>query len=116
MVQIFDQLSPLIGNMNTMSIEVTKLSKQATDADQMRAMMKNVVLLTQELNKTMPVVSEAMKEMGPEMPKTARRAVEALNEATILIKALQKSLLLRSSVQEVREEEKSRLPASKPEK
>lgn len=116
MVQIFDQLSPLIGNLNTMSVEVTKLSKQATDADQMRFMMKNVVLLTQELNKTMPAMSEAMKEMGPEMPKTARRAVEALNEATILIKALQKSLLLRSSVQEVREEEKSRLPASKPEK
>lgn len=116
MVQIFDQLSPLISNMNTMSVEVTKLSKQATDADHMRLMMKNVVLLTQELNKTMPVVAEAMKEMGPEMPQTAKRAVEALNEATILIKAMQKSLLLRSNVQEVREEEKNRLPASKPHK
>jgi len=105
-------LSPLILNMNTMSMEVTKLSRQATDQDQMRAMMKNVVLLTQELNKTMPAMTEAMKEMGPEMPKTARRAVEALNEATILIKALQKSLLLRSNVQEVRQEENSRLPAA----
>jgi phospholipid/cholesterol/gamma-HCH transport system substrate-binding protein len=116
MVQIFDQLSPLISNMNTMSVEVTKLSKQATEADQMRLMMKNVVMLTAELNKTMPAMTEAMKEMGPEMPQTARRAVEALNEATILIKAMQKSLLLRSNVQEVREEEKSRLPASKPQK
>lgn len=113
MVQIFDQLSPLISNMNSMSLEVTKLSRQATEADHMRLMMKNVVLLTQELNKTMPAVTEAMKEMGPEMPQTARRAVEALNEATILIKAMQKSLLLRSNVQEVREEEKTRLPASK---
>ncbi len=102
--------------MNTMSVEVTKLSKQATEADHMRLMMKNVVLLTNELNKTMPAMAEAMREMGPEMPQTARRAVEALNEATILIKAMQKSLLLRSNVQEVREEEKSRLPASKPNK
>lgn len=116
MVQIFDQLSPLIQNMNTMSVEVTKLSQQATDADHMRLMMKNVVILTQELNKTMPAMAEAMKEMGPEMPQTARRAVEALNEATILIKAMQKSLLLRSNVQEVRDEEKSRLPASKSDK
>jgi phospholipid/cholesterol/gamma-HCH transport system substrate-binding protein len=115
MVQIFDQLSPLIQNMNVMSVEVTKLSKQATDSDNMRAMMKNVVVLTHELNKTLPEISAAMKEIGPEMPKTARRAVEALDEATILIKALQKSLLLRSSVKEVRDEEndQQRLPASR---
>lgn len=111
MVQIFDQLNPLIRNMNRMSVEVTKLSVQATEGDNMREMMKNVVALTYELNQTLPRISEAMKEIGPEMPKTAKRAVEALDEATVLIKALQKSLLLRSSVQEVREEEKKRLPA-----
>lgn len=118
MVQIFDQLSPLIRNLNVMSVEVTKLSQQATDSDNMKVMMKNVVYLTQELNRTLPAVSAAMKEIGPEMPKSARRAVEALDEATILIKAMQKSLLLRSSVKEVREEEQDakRLPANRPEK
>jgi phospholipid/cholesterol/gamma-HCH transport system substrate-binding protein len=112
MVQIFDQLNPLLKNMNRMSVEVAKLSLQATEGENMRVMMKNVVILTEELNKTLPKVSAAMQEIGPEMPKTAKRAVEALDEATVLIKALQKSLLLRSSVEEVRtEEKKQRRPA-----
>lgn len=114
MVKIFDKLNPLVENMNVMTVEVTKLSRQATDQNQLRDVMKNVALLTQELNKTLPQLSAAMKEIGPDMPKTAKRAVEALDEATILIKALQKSMLLRGSVKEVREEEvKQRMPASK---
>jgi len=113
MVKIFDKLNPLVDNMNIMSVEVTKLSKQATDQNNMREVMRNVALLTGELNKTLPQIAETMKEIGPDMPKSAKRAVEALDEATILIKALQKSMLIRSSVKEVREEEaKKRLPAS----
>ncbi|MFN8846092.1 MAG: MlaD family protein, partial [Bdellovibrionales bacterium] len=54
MVQIFDQLNPLLKNMNRMSLEVTKLSMQATESDNMRMMVKNVVQLTDELNKTLP--------------------------------------------------------------
>ncbi len=113
MVKIFDKLNPLVDNMNTMSVEVTKLSKQATDQNNMQAVMGNVAQLTQELNKTLPKLTEAMKEIGPEMPSTARRAVEALDEATVLIKAMQKSLLLRGAVEDVRAEEKLRKPASK---
>lgn len=114
MVKIFDKLNPLIENMNTMSLEVTKLSKQATDQNNMKAVMMNVATLTSELNKTIPELTAALKEVGPDMPKTARRAVEALDEATVLIKAMQKSMLLRSNVEEVRLEEKKRVPASKP--
>ncbi len=114
MVKIFDKLNPLIENMNTMSLEVTKLSKQATDQNNMKAVMMNVATLTAELNKTIPELTAALKEVGPDMPKTARRAVEALDEATVLIKAMQKSMLLRSNVEEVRTEEKKRVPASKP--
>lgn len=114
MVKIFDQLNPLVANMNQMSVEVTKLSRQATDQNNMKEVLSNVALLTKELNKTLPQLSAAMKEVGPDMPRTAKRAVEALDEATILIKALQKSMLFRSGVREVREEEKQRrLPASK---
>ncbi len=113
MIKIFDKLNPLIENMNTMSVEVTKLSKQATEKNNMQAVMANVALLTAELNKTVPQLNAAMKEMGPELPKTARRAVEALDEATVLIKAMQKSMLLRSNVEAVRAEEKARLPAGK---
>jgi phospholipid/cholesterol/gamma-HCH transport system substrate-binding protein len=113
MVKIFDKLAPLIENMNTMSVEVTKLSKQATDQNNMKNTLNNVAILTAELNKTLPHLTEAMKEIGPEMPKTAKRAVEALEEATILIKAMQKSLFMRSNVEEVRAQERSRLPAAK---
>jgi hypothetical protein len=35
----------------------------------------------------------------------AKRALEALDEATVLMKAMQKNFFLRSSVQEVVEEE-----------
>lgn len=113
MIKIFDKLNPLIENMNTMSVEVTKLSKQATEQNNMKAVMSNVATLTAELNKTLPALTEAMKEIGPDMPKTARRAVEALDEATVLIKAMQKSMLMRGNVEEVRMEEKKRRPAGK---
>lgn len=111
MVRLFDSLNPLIANMNVMSVEVTKLSKQATDQSNMKAVMSNVATLAAELNKTIPQLNTMLKEIGPGVPRNAKRAVEALDEATILIKALQKSMLLRSNVQEVREEEKRRKPA-----
>lgn len=114
MVKIFDKLNPLVDNMNSMTVEVTKLSKQATDQNNMKEVMRNVALLTRELNKTLPQIAETMREIGPDMPRSAKRAVEALDEATILIKALQRSMLIRGNVKDVRAEEeaKKRLPAS----
>ncbi len=112
MVKIFDQLIPLIHNMNRMSVEVTKLSQQATDENHMHEVLANVAVLTAELNKTIPQMNAAFKEIGPDMPRTARRAVEALDEAVVLMKAMEKSFFLRSNAQEVRKEEKERMPAS----
>jgi phospholipid/cholesterol/gamma-HCH transport system substrate-binding protein len=141
MIRIFDQLDPFLGNMNTMSKEVIKLSRQATHDENMKNLMFNAALLTQELNKIVPemnksnpqagqqmaqmmanmaeltesmkTMSLAFKDIGPELPGTARRAMEALNEATILMKALQKSFLLKGNVNDVREEEaQRRLPAN----
>ncbi len=141
MIRIFDQLDPFLGNMNTMSKEVIKLSRQATGDENMKKLMINAALLTKELNKIIPemnnsnpqagqqlaqmmnnmaeltesmkAMSLVFKDLGPELPGTARRAMEALNEATVLMKALQKSFLLRGNVEDVREEEaKRRLPAS----
>ncbi len=53
--------------------------------------------------------------MGPELPRTSKRAIEALDETVVTLKALQKSFLLRGSVQEVRTEEadRERKPANK---
>lgn len=141
MVNIFDKLEPLLVNLDVMSKEVTRLSRQATRDEGLHKLVNQAGVLTRELNLILPemnrqnpemakqlaqltsnlsVMAENMKAMtqifkdlGPEVPGTARRAMEALNEATILMKALQKSFLLRGNVRDVREEEeKKRQPAA----
>lgn len=141
MVQMFDKLDPLIGNMNTMSLEVIKLSKQATDDENMKKVMRNAAVMTRELNQILPALNEqdpdlaahlatltknlsvmtddfkamstTMRDLGPELPASARRAIEALNEMTVLMKAMQKNYFLKGSVEEVRQEE-AKDPARKP--
>lgn len=141
MVSIFDKLEPLLVNMDVMSKEVTKLSKQVTKDDGISKLVSQVNVLTKELNLILPEMnrqnpemakqlaqltgnlstmaenmksmSQVFKDLGPEVPTAARRAIEALDEATVLMKAMQKSFMLRSNVREVREEEdKRRQPAS----
>lgn len=140
MVRIFDRLEPLLENLTLMSEEMVKLSRQATQGENLQKVLVNVAVLTRELNQILPQLNDnnpelgrdlalmtrslgkvtiemekMFEELGPEAPSTARRAVEALHETTVLIKALQKSMLLRSNVREVREEEAKdpvRWPAS----
>lgn len=138
MVRIFDRLDPLLANITLMSSEMVKLSRQATKDDNLQKVLVNAAVLTRELNSILPLLNQEnpefgkdlalmtrslgkvssemnrmFQEVGPEAPATARRAIEALNETTVLIKALQKSLLLRGNVREVREEE-SKDPGRKP--
>lgn len=143
-IRMFDRMEPLLENMNTMSREVTELSKQLNDDQVLRAVMKDARTLLVEMNRILPAVNEhspefgrdmaiLMKSMGrvsqelevafvevsPEVPGTAKRMVELMHEATVLIKAMQKSMFVRGSVEEVRAEESSnpkRWPASAPTK
>ena len=139
-VKTFDQLEPLVRNLSVMSQEVIKLSRQATRKDNLGVVLNNLAVTTNDLNEVMPfirkkapalgedmekivenlaVLTENFKlltptivEIAPTLPKTSRRAVEALDEAVVLLKAMQKSMLMRGNVEEVREEEaKKRLPA-----
>lgn len=64
-------------------------------------MVENLSRLTVELNKVIP----ALAEVAPELPRASRRAIEAMDEAVIVLKAMQKSFLLKGSAKEVREEE-----------
>lgn len=133
MIRIFDKLDPFLGNMNTMTNEVTKLSKQLNHGENLKKTLAQTVVLTQELNHIIPemnkqnpdfgknigeltqslsqmtqdlkVITTMIKDYGPEIPSVAKRALEALDEATVLMKAMQKNFLLRSSVREVVEEE-----------
>lgn len=135
MLSIFDKMDPLMGNMNTMSQEVIKLSGQLTYKQNLKKTLAQTAILTKELNVILPelnrqnpelaknlaqltkslstmtqdfkVVTNMMKDYGPEIPTVAKRALEALDEATVLMKAMQKNFFLRSSVQEVNNEEEA---------
>lgn len=146
-INMFDRIDPLLKNLNTMSVEVIKLSKQATQDDNLKVVLGQLAVTTKELNSMIPQFSEkaphiakdltqlvsnmailteefkvvlpALAEVAPNLPQTTRRAVEALDEAVVLIKAMQKSFFVRGSVEEVRELEakekarnKERLPAA----
>ena len=53
-----------------------------------------------------------VKDIEGDLPRAGRRIVEALDETVVVLKALQKSFILKSAAEEVREEESKRLPAS----
>jgi phospholipid/cholesterol/gamma-HCH transport system substrate-binding protein len=145
MVRAFDRIDPLIKNMNTMSIEVVKMAKQANQDENFGHVLMEFRQTAKDLNEIIPrlaerapeltqdlnqlvgnlailtedfkVVLPALAEVAPELPFASRRAVEALDEAVVLIKAMQKNFFVRGSAEEVREEEakspKQRRPASK---
>lgn len=137
MVRVIDRLDPLMKNLNTMSTEVIKLSKQATKDDGVQKLVGNLAVTTTEINKILPELNNqnpelakdlavmtqnlamVTKALGPavqhveaELPGASVRLVEALNETVVVLKAMQKSFFMRSSVQEVREEEAQRVPAN----
>lgn len=133
MIKMFDRIDPLIKNLNIMSIEVIKLARQTTHDGNLQTVVQELAQTTKDLNQFLPlmakkapemsediqklignlallteqfkVVLPAIAEVGPELPQASRRALEALDEAVILMKAMQKSFFIRSNAQEVREEE-----------
>ncbi|MDZ4084637.1 MAG: hypothetical protein U1E10_16975, partial [Bdellovibrionales bacterium] len=79
--------------------EVTKHSPEMLG--HLSKIARNMSVLTDELQKTLPM----MQKLAPEIPRASERALEALDETVVTLKALQKSFLLRGSAAEVREEE-----------
>lgn len=140
LVEMFDRLAPLISNMNSMAQGVSKMTDIATRQKRFEILIGNLTDVSQSLGKVVPAMMEEAPDMGqqlgamvknlnvltaemsklapaiaaiaPDLPKTSLRAVEALNETVILLKAMQKSFLLRGKVEEVKEEEQ-RQPASR---
>lgn len=112
LVQMIDRLNPLVQNLNTTSVEVNKLvksaNKEAPDLGvQLSQLVSNVNSLTYEFQKLTPAIGV----IAPELPRTTKRAVEALDETVVLLKAMQRSFFLRGNVDDVRKEE-SRRPAN----
>jgi phospholipid/cholesterol/gamma-HCH transport system substrate-binding protein len=135
-INAFDRIDPLLKNLNTMSIEVIKLAKQATKDQQLEVVLKELAITTRELNVLVPelnkqapdlakditslvknlsvltdefkVVLPALAEVAPDLPRASRRALEALDEAVVLIKAMEKSFFVKGNAEEVRKEEAER--------
>lgn len=139
LVQMVDRLNPLVENLNVMATEIVKITNVANKKQRAEVIVSNLAELSEQLQKMVPAfnqeapnvgaqlgqivanlnvlttefkkVTPAINVIAPELPRTSRRAVEALDETVVLLKALQKSFLLRSNVKEVREEE-DRKPAN----
>ncbi len=140
-VKMFIELNPLVLNMSQMSSQANILLREINKKQQLVSTLNNLVELTTQVNKALPYLTEkgpalaedftkiarnmakltdqmqalapVLQEIAPEIPHAGHRAIEALNETVITLKALQKSFLLRSNVREVKEDEaKERMPAS----
>lgn len=64
-------------------------------------MIANLNQLTGEMTKLIP----ALSAVAPDLPRASRRAIEAMDEIVVVLKAMQKSFLLSGNAKEVREEE-----------
>jgi len=140
LVKVFDRMEPLVLNLSRMSEEMTKVARTANRENRIDTIVKNLVAISDGLNKIVPELADEVPDMGrqmaqvvanlntlttefkkltpaitavaPELPKASLRAVEALNETVVLLKAMQRSFLLRGNVKDVKEEESQRQPAS----
>lgn len=133
LVRMFDDLSPLLKNASSLTAEANGLLKAVNKDKQLETVVNNLVSITGEIHKAMPEVSKhspemlghlskiarnmavltdelqktlpMMQKIAPEIPRASERALEALDETVVTLKALQKSFLLKGSAMEVREEE-----------
>ncbi len=143
-VRGFDQLLPLLENLNRLSKEGAKLASDVNRSKRLTPLLVSLADVSGELQRALPMVREkaphlmgafeklvtnmavlseqfqiltpALAEIGPELPQATRRALEALNETVIVLKALQKSFLLESNVEAIKKEERERKrqPAQSP--
>lgn len=141
LVSMVDQMTPLIKNLNTLTVQATKVTDTALKDKRLETMLSSLAQLSAEMNKLLPVFSQdapdmahqmaqivknldiltteftkltpAINEIAPDLPRTTKRAVEALDETVVLLKAMQRSWFLRGNVKDVKAEEQNREPSSK---
>lgn len=116
-VKIFDKMNPMFTNLSEMSSQLTfmvkNLNKVVPDAvKQAPEFGKNMEELVTHMKVLTENLSPAFEKVGPELPQASLRALEALNEAVVLLKSMQKSYFLRGHVEKVKAEESKRTPAS----
>jgi len=133
LIKTIDRIDSLLNNLDVMSKEVATLSRQLNRNENLRKLVRDLANLSYELNNVMPelknraplmadnferlvenmatlseqfkVIGPAIVEVGPELPQATRRALEALDETVVILKALQRSFILKGHADDVREEE-----------
>lgn len=106
-----ENFSLLSRDMRQMTPAMLEFSKKLPELSETTAKtMSELSLLTVELNKLVPVLAQ----LAPQLPEASQKGIETLKEAVIVLRAMQKSFLLRGAVEDVKEEDakKERLPAS----
>lgn len=107
------QLKVTLENMAYASKELRRFIPQLienapTMTKDVAVIVKNLTVITDGLKDMQPV----MKEMAKSFPEGSKKAMDALNESVIVLRAMQKSFMLKSAVEEVKKDEKQRLPAN----
>lgn len=133
-IKVLDQIEPLIKNFNVMSEQVIILAKHLNWKGNVGKLTSNLTALTGDAQQSIPYIREnvprlsqnieklvvnlsviteefkavlpAIAEIAPEIPSTSHKAIEALNETVIVLKAFQKSFMFKGAAEEAREEEK----------
>jgi len=135
-VEILDQIPEMMKSLQELTHHATALTRKLNRNDNVDKIIANTAVLTHELTKILPALNEnsptlgkdmahmatdlskltnefaklvpMIEQMTPNLPKASGRALEALDETVVTLKAIQKSFLLRSAAKEVREEEKKK--------
>lgn len=135
-VEMFDQTLPLVKNLNRMSLGVIKVTHVATRKKRLEQLMSHLTAFSESMSQFLPIMAEegpvmaeqlpqlvsnltelteefkkltpAISEVAPELPRASRRAIEALDEVVVTLKAMQKTFLLSGNVEDVREEEQKK--------
>lgn len=141
-IELFDQIFPLMEKMNAMATEVSTLSASLNEKKKMIKILDEFMLASKEMNRFLPVIAKDMPEMSenvllltknlnqlsrdlneivpvvkqiaPEIPQTSQKAIRALDETVITLKAMQKSWFLRGNVKEVKQEEQEQIKVREP--
>jgi phospholipid/cholesterol/gamma-HCH transport system substrate-binding protein len=90
----------------------TMLKQAPTMTKDAAKIMSGVSKLVEEMNRMQPV----MKAMATQMPAMTSKAVDALEETTVVLRAMQKTYFLRGNAEEAREELKNERSKRKPAK
>jgi phospholipid/cholesterol/gamma-HCH transport system substrate-binding protein len=105
-------LQVALGNLTRLTRDVNRMLPALVEfSDHLPALgtstektMQQLANLTEEINKFLPIIAE----VAPLLPDASKKSVEALQEAVVVLRAMQKSFLLRGAVQDVKEEDQAR--------